>query len=103
VRIQAGILNGRVGTRKAFPLKVGRAPNFEPISKPANFVLAIRTGPASTRLSSGPLIATSADSVPPFNFDPDGSTTPRAGSNVIWSRGESTRFRFPEIRRERIG
>jgi hypothetical protein len=52
------------------------------MSKPASFVLDIRTGPAITSLSRGPLIAKSTDKVPPFNSDPEGSTMPKAGSIV---------------------
>src|SRR6267143_1016933 len=62
------------------PANADSAPNFDPRSKPVSLAFAKRTGPVMTSLSMGPAIARSADSVPPFNCDPEGSTTPSAGN-----------------------
>ena len=73
------------GLEEAFPVKADKAPNFEPISKPANFVFAIRTGPAITRVSRGPLIARSAAQCSTFQL--------RSGRKH-YAKGWEHRFQF---------
>ena len=64
------------------PANADNAPSFDPKSKLASSELANRTGPVMMGLSTGPVIASSTDSVPPFSCDPEGSTTPIEGNIV---------------------
>ena len=68
------------GFEAVFPVNVDSAPNFDPRSNPASLVFARRTGPVMTNLSMGPTIARFVDNVPPFNCEPEGSTTPSDGN-----------------------
>ena len=62
------------------PVREAIADILEPRSKPASLVLDSLIGPVLASLSSGPLMARLAESVPPLSEAPEGSVTPRAGS-----------------------